>query len=232
MNKVNDCYTPNDVMMMLHNITPSNSVYYQVQKLQEGISEKVIAKDEFKEPIRNVCAVDVSYRNDLAYCSAVVVKKDSLEVLESVNVRCKVNYPYIPGLFLLREYEPIMNAVGLLKEKFDLLLVDGHGQLHPRRCGLACSIGVALSKPTIGVAKSLLCGTIRADHLIELDGQILGVMIGKNAKKPLYVSVGHKVSLKTAEKIVRELIVDDKSMPQPLLVAHINSKRLAKKEQP
>lgn len=57
-------------------------------------------------------------------------------------------------------------------------------------------------------------------------------MIGKNAKKPLYVSVGHKVSLKTAEKIVRELIVDDKSMPQPLLVAHINSKRLAKKEQP
>ena len=124
-----------------------------------------------------------------------------------------------------------MNVVGLLRERFDLLLVNGHGQLHPRRCGLACSVGVALSKPTIGVAKNLLCGTIRTDHLIELDGQILGVMIEKNWK-PLYVSVGHKISLKTAEKIVGELIRGNESMPQPLLAAHINSNRLAKKDQP
>lgn len=203
----------------------SDSVYYKVKRLQEEISKKVIPKDEFTKPIKNVCGVDVSYRNDIGYCSAVVVKKDSLEVLELVNVKCKMNYPYIPGFFLLREYEPIMKAIGLLKKRFDLLLVDGHGQLHPRRCGLACNVGVALSKPTIGVAKSLLCGTVRADHFIELDGQILGIMIQKNAKKPLYVSVGHKVSLKTAEKIVMELIKKNEFMPQPLLLAHINSKR-------
>ena len=217
--------------MTLRHATLSNLVFYKVQKLQEEISQKVIAEDEFAEPIRNVCAVDVSYRNDVAYCSAVVTKKDSLEVLESANLRCKVNYPYVPGLFLLREYEPIMNVVGLLRERFDLLLVNGHGQLHPRRCGLACSVGVALSKPTIGVAKNLLCGTTRPDHLIELDGQILGVIIEKNWK-PLYVSVGHKISLKTAEKIVGELIRGNESMPQPLLAAHINSNRLAKKDQP
>ena len=211
--------------------TLSDSVCYMVQKLQKEISQKVVAEDEFTEPIRNVCAVDVSYRNDVAYCSAVVTKKDSLEILESTNLRCKVNYPYVPGLFLLREYEPIMNVVGLLRERFDLLLIDGHGQLHPRRCGLACSVGVALSKPTIGVAKNLFCGTIRPDHLIELDGQILGVIIEKNWK-PLYVSVGHKISLKTAEKIVRELIRSNESIPQPLLAAHINSNRLAKKDQP
>ncbi|MGI0082023.1 MAG: endonuclease V [Nitrosopumilaceae archaeon] len=202
------------------------SDYYQVQKLQEEISKKVIAKDQFSEPIRNVCGVDVSYRKDVAYCSAVVVKKDSMQVLESVNLTCKVNQPYVPGLFLLREYKPIIDTVHLLKEHFDLLLVDGHGQLHPRKCGLACSIGVTLDKPTIGVAKSLLCGSVQNDDYIELDGQILGAMIKIKSKKSLYISVGHKVSLKTSEKIVRDLIKNDESIPMPLLVAHINSKRL------
>ncbi|MGI0010251.1 MAG: endonuclease V, partial [Nitrosopumilaceae archaeon] len=102
-----------------------------------------------------------------------------------------------------------------------------HGQLHPRRCGLACSVGVSLSKPTIGVAKSLLCGTLKG-NLVELDGQVLGIKLEKNSKNPLYVSVGHKISLKTAEKIVEELIRESKSTPFPLLVAHRNSKRFSK----
>ncbi len=202
------------------------SDYYEIEKLQENMSKRVIAKDQFSGPIRNVCGVDVAYKNDVAHCSAVVVKKDSMQVLESVNLKCKVNNPYISGLFLLREFQPIIDTIRLLKEHFDLLLVDGHGQLHPRKCGLACSVGVRLDKPTIGVAKNLLCGTVRNDSYIELDSQILGAMIKIKSKKPLYVSVGYKISLKTAEKIVRELIKDDEPMPQPLLAAHINSKRL------
>ncbi len=187
----------------------------------------MIIQDEFSIPIRNVCGVDVTYRNDTGFCSAVVINKNSFEIIESVNLKCKVNHPYIPGLFLLREFEPIIKTVSLLKEEFDLLLVDGHGQLHPRRCGLACSVGLALSKPTIGIAKRLLCGTLKG-NLVELDGQVLGIKLEKNSKNPLYVSVGHKISLKTAEKIVEELIRESKSAPFPLLVAHRNSKRFSK----
>ena len=178
-------------------------------------------------PIRNVCGVDVSYRNDTGYCSAVILRKDTNEVLESINVKCKVNYPYIPGLFLLREYEPILTALNMLSEEYDLLLIDGNGQLHPKKCGLACSIGITVSKPTIGVAKSLLCGTIKDSCTIELDGQILGRVVEKISAKPVYVSVGHKISLKSAAKLVEELIAHGQHIPQPLLVAHINSRKLA-----
>lgn len=202
-------------------------VYSSIAKFQEKTAKQVIIQDEFTIPIRNVCGVDVAYRNDTGFCSAVVINKNSFEIIESVNLKCKVNYPYIPGLFLLREFEPIIKTVSLLKEEFDLLLVDGHGQLHPRRCGLACSVGLALSKPTIGIAKRLLCGTLKG-NLVELDGQVLGIKLEKNSKNPLYVSVGHKISLKTAEKIVEELIRESKSAPFPLLVAHRNSKRFSK----
>lgn len=199
----------------------SDPMYHSIAKFQQEIAKKVIAKDEFAIPIRNVCGVDVSYKKDIGFCSAVIVNKN-FDIIESVNLKCKVNYPYIPGLFLLREFEPIIKTVSLLNEEFDLLLVDGHGQLHSRRCGLACSVGVSLSKPTIGVAKSLLCGTPNGDT-IELDGQVLGIKL--NSKKPLYISVGHKISLMTAGKIVRELIREGELVPFPLLVAHRNSKR-------
>jgi deoxyribonuclease V len=91
--------------------------------------------------------------------------------------------------------------------------------LHPRRCGLACYIGVSLDKPTIGVAKSRLCGTVRPDGFVELDGEILGYAISKK----LYISVGHRVTLKTAITLVKELGIE------PLRLADINSRKNKKK---
>ena len=205
--------------------------YNKIKCLQEELSNKVVTSDCFTRPIRYVCGVDVSYRNDVGYCSAVILRKDTNEVLESVNVKCKVNYPYIPSLFLLREYEPILAALNLLSNDYDLLLIDGNGQLHPKKCGLACSVGITTSKPTIGIAKSLLCGTIKVDHSIELGGQILGMVVEKILGQPVYVSVGNKISLKSAEKLVRELIVGRQHIPEPLLVAHINSRKFANKRQ-
>jgi deoxyribonuclease V len=120
---------------------------------------------------------------------------------------------------MLREAPPIFHTLKLLKNNYDLLLVDGHGLLHPRKCGLACYIGVTLDKPTIGIAKSLLCGTVRPDGFIELDGEILGYAISKK----LYVSVGHRITLKTAIALVKELGTG------PLRLADINSKEKRKK---
>lgn len=195
--------------------------YANAITLQKNIAKKVVAaKDDFGE-ISSICGVDVAYRgsSNAAYCSAVIMDKNMQQLVESVDVQTIVEYPYVPGLLMLREAEPIFYTLKLLKNSYDLLLIDGHGLLHPRRCGLACYIGVSLDKPTIGVAKSRLCGTARPDGFVELDGEILGYAISKK----LYISVGHRVTLKTAITLVKELGIE------PLRLADINSRKNKKK---
>lgn len=195
--------------------------YANAITLQKNIARKVVAaKDDFGE-ISSICGVDVAYRgsSNAAYCSAVIMDKNMQQLVESVDVQTIVKYPYVPGLLMLREAEPIFYTLKLLKNSYDLLLIDGHGLLHPRRCGLACYIGVSLDKPTIGVAKSRLCGTVRPDGFVELDGEILGYAISKK----LYISVGHRVTLKTAITLVKELGIE------PLRLADINSRKNKKK---
>ncbi|HEY3094623.1 MAG TPA: endonuclease V, partial [Nitrososphaera sp.] len=186
--------------------------YGEAIELQKEVAKKVVAKDDF-DTINRVCGVDVAYRDDIAFCSAVVTGMD-LQLLESVAAETVAMHPYVPGLLMLREAGPIFHALAKLSGGYDLLLVDGHGLLHPRRCGLACYVGVTLEKPTIGVAKTLLCGTVRSDSFVELGGEVLGYAISKR----LYVSVGHRISLKTAIAIVKEL------GPETLRLADINSK--------
>ena len=125
---------------------------------------------------------------------------------------------------MLREARPIMTTLNCLKTYFELLLIDGHGQLHPRRCGLACYVGVMTDRPTIGVAKSLLCGDVREDQFIELNGDILGYRMKTEGRKPIYVSVGHKVGLESAIKIVKRLVKSEEWLPEPLRIADISSK--------
>jgi deoxyribonuclease V len=176
--------------------------------------------------MKYVCGVDISYKHNIAYCSATVIDKDSLNAVESADTITVVDQPYIPGLFVLREYKPIINVLQLVEKEFQILLVDGHGVLHPRRCGLASYIGVMINKPTIGVAKSLLCGFVRKDKSIELGGEVLGFQIQNSNKKHIYVSIGHQISLGTAVKIVKELTRLDQWIPEPLRIADISSKRL------
>lgn len=195
--------------------------YADAIRLQKNIAKKVVAaKDDFGE-ISRICGVDIAYSggSNAAYCSAVIMDRNMQQLVESVDVQTIVKYPYVPGLLMLREAEPIFYTLKLLKNSYDLLLIDGHGLLHPRKCGLACYIGVTLDKPTIGVAKSRLCGTVRPDGFVELDGEILGYAISKK----LYISVGHRITLKTAIALVRELGVE------PLRLADINSRKNKKK---
>ena len=124
---------------------------------------------------------------------------------------------------MLRESPPIFHTLELLKQDYDVLLVDGHGQLHPRRCGIACYVGVKLDKPTIGIAKSLLCGTVRSNGRIEIDGRILGHALG-NQRRQLYVSVGHRFSLDTAVSLV--LDIGQGSAPEVVKQADILSRSL------
>lgn len=190
-------------------------------KLQKEIAKKVVMHDDF-DSIHRICGVDIAYDGDVAYCSAVVMEEEDggSAVVDSAALQTAVKYPYVPGLLMLREAEPVIRTLAMLEKGYDLLLVDGHGRLHPRKCGLACYLGVTLNKPTIGIAKSRLCGTVRPDGFVEMEGEILGYAI---SKKKLYVSVGHKISLETAIAIVQKLGIE------PLRLADINSKAQKRK---
>ncbi|MEK0347895.1 MAG: endonuclease V, partial [Nitrosopumilus sp.] len=97
-----------------------------------------------------------------------------------------------------------------------------------RRCGLACYIGIMIEKPTIGVAKKLLCGNQRSDSQIELDEKVLGRAI-KSKNKSIFISVGNMISLNTAYNIIKNLILTSKWYPEPLYQADILSKKFRKK---
>ena len=199
--------------------------YTKIIELQNEFSKKVITHDYLNNNnIRNVCGIDVSYKDLNAFCSAVIVNKNTLEIIEIVNEKSIISYPYIPGLFMLREGEPLLKIVRLLKNLFDVLLIDGHGILHPRKCGLASYVGLMIDKPTIGVAKNLLCGSILENNYIEFNKTILGYRL-KNNRKDIYISVGHKISLETSIDIVKKLTKKSEFIPEPLRIADIYSKK-------
>lgn len=204
-----------------------NNLHDNAIKFQEQLAKKIITIDDFNREIDYVCGVDVSYKMETAHCCAAIVKKNTLEVIEVVESKSNVKFPYIAGLFILRELNPIRHTLKLLKNPFQLLLVDGHGILHPRRCGLACHIGVITDSPTIGVAKSLLCGSIQPDCFVKHNEEVLGYAINREGKpkKMIYVSIGHKISLPSAVRLVKSLTKIGELTPEPLRIADIASKK-------
>ena len=198
----------------------------KIKKLQEELSQKVISKNILPLKIEKICAVDVSYDEKRAYCSAVILDRKTLEILESKNSSFMVSAPYVPGFFMIREAKPILQTLKRLKTNFDILLIDGNGILHPRKCGLACYVGLKLDKPTIGIAKKLLCGKVKDNGKVELDGDLVGHRI-KNQKE-IFVSIGHKINLQTATKLVKELVFEEHWYPEPLRVADKNSRNYKK----
>jgi deoxyribonuclease V len=198
-------------------------------KLQKLLGPMVVEDDLLTdEEMKYVCGIDVSYVNDSAHCSAVTMERYSDKVTEIANLRTRTANAYIPGLFMIREAKPLLTTLKQLNKKFDVLLIDGHGILHPRRCGLASYIGLILDKPTIGVGKRLLCGSVRNDQFIEDGGQVLGFKISnqKNYNKSVYVSVGNHISLSRSIRLVKELTRKDHWIPEPLRIADINSKNI------
>lgn len=200
--------------------------YSEVIKLQKELSKRVITRDDLVGNVELVCGVDVSYRKETAYCSAVIINKEKFEIVETVSSKSEVKNPYIPGLFILRESAPILQTLKLITSPFQLLLVDGHGLLHPRKCGLACYVGISANLPTIGVAKSLLCGCVQSDNFVSHKGEILGYALKSRngSKKMVYVSIGHKISLPTAIQLVKSLTRINQNIPEPLRVADTLSK--------
>ena len=206
----------------------------RLREEQIRLAQEVVERDDF-EPFRTIGAVDVAYAGDLAYAAAVCLDVESLEIRETAVIRTLATFPYIPSYLAFREFSPIEAVLRRLEEPPSVLLVDGHGRLHPARFGLACLVGVRLKIPTVGIAKHLLVGrpqpgsrTAGGAASIEYAGTILGyAWVPPGATRPEYVSVGDRVSLESALAIVRR--VTKSRQPEPMLLAVRLSKEGKKK---
>ena len=195
-------------------------------ELQRILSKLVITADITPNYlISHVCGVDVSYHMNSAFCAAVNMNRNSFEVVETQESRSDIEFPYISGYFMLREASPIFTTLKKLESSFDVLIVNGHGVLHPRRMGLASFIGLLVDKPTIGIAKRLLCGVEDGDGYVSIDQNICGKKITGDGHNYVYLSVGHKISLETSINLVIGLFREEGRIPEPLMTADLMSKK-------
>jgi deoxyribonuclease V len=191
--------------------------------LQEKLASLVSQQSNLPDRIQYVAGADGAYDNEKASGAAVLIDYDTLEPIEITTANVRVTFPYVPGLLSFREGPVVIRVLRKLRHKPDVCIVDGHGLAHPRRFGLACYVGLVTSLPTIGVAKSRLFGTEDGETLVDSEGNVIARVLRFN-KKSLYVSVGHKISLEDATRIVKHCIT--RRGLEPVLLAHQEAKKL------
>jgi len=200
----------------------------EARAIQLKLAGLVSRKNEVSRP-KLVAGVDISAPRFQGKVrgTVVVLSYPELEVVEIGAVEQTVDFPYIPGLLSFRESPVILAAYEKLRSKPDLVLVDGQGIAHPRRFGIASHLGILLDVPTIGCAKSLLCGTFgslgpEAGSAAEIghEGEVVGMALRTKANvRPVYVSIGHKVDLTAAVSWVSNCCRGYR-LPEPTRLAH------------
>jgi deoxyribonuclease V len=198
----------------------------KAHKTQMQLSKRILFRNKLPRKLRLVAGVDVAYTEAMSVGAVAVLDYDSLELVEARTAICKTRFPYIPTLLSFREIPPTFSSIRKLQMHPDVFLVDGHGFAHPYGCGFASHLGLVLGRPTIGVAKDKLVGEVERvkgeEHLAFLrkEGEIIGAaVVTKRGSKPIYVSVGHMVSLETAVEIVNHCVRNNR-IPEPILKAH------------
>ncbi|MGG5887675.1 endonuclease V [Falsiroseomonas sp. HC035] len=203
----------------------------EARRRQPELAAQVVARDALG-PVRVLGGADAStLRFDptrTVHAGLVTLDAASLAQTAEAGATGSGGLPYIPGLLGFREVPVLAEAFRALAVKPDLIFVDGHGLAHPRGLGVASHLGVVLDVPTIGVAKSILVGTVQGDLGEEAgaqaplvwQGRPVGVALRtRRGANPIYVSVGHRVSLETA---LRWVIATGRGrrLPEPTRLAH------------
>jgi deoxyribonuclease V len=201
----------------------------QALEIQKSLAARVSRVSQIISP-RFIAGVDISApkAQGMANGAVVVLSYPELRLVEMQIVNEKVGFSYIPGLLSFRESPLVLAACEKLTITPDLILVDGQGVAHPRRMGLASHLGLFLDTPTIGCAKSRLCGSHNMPgaepggyaELVD-KGEVIGAVLRtKLGMNPVYVSIGHKVDLPAAIHWVLECCRGHR-IPEPLRLAHL-----------
>jgi len=187
-------------------VTPKRAV-----AIQRELSKRVVRSGTLRR-LRLVAGADMAFMREQNQCVAGVVVWDveAETTVEQHVVRRKIRFPYVPGLLSFREAPAVLAAIRKLRCVPDTFIFDGQGFAHPRRFGLACHVGVLIDRPSIGCAKSLLIGAYEepadergATSRLEYRGEHIGFVLRTRAHiKPVFVSIGHRVSASNAVKAV------------------------------
>jgi deoxyribonuclease V len=205
--------------------------YHEAVAIQNELRSQVVKKGS-PRPLRLVAGADVSYAKKAVtmYAAVLVLEWPSGRVVEQVTAQRRAEFPYIPGLLSFREMPALLAVFEKLRSKPDVVIYDGHGVAHPRGFGIASHLGVLLNVPTIGCAKSRLVGEHAEPGLergaqtpLTLDGKTIGAVVRTRTNvKPVFVSVGHRVGLRAAVKLVLDCAVRYR-LPEPTRLAHVLS---------
>src|SRR5687768_1975040 len=179
---------------------------------------------------RFVAGVDAAFSKDkrTVFAAAVVFDREERRTIEIAHATTEAKYPYIPGFLSFREGDAVLEALSRLKQAFGVICFDGQGYAHPRRCGLASHLSITLDVPGVGVAKSRLLGTFEEPdpaagsfkRLMDNGEQVGIVLRTKDHTRPLFVSVGHRVDLDSARRLVMACVTRYR-VPEPTRQADI-----------
>ncbi len=200
-------------------VSPSKAL-----NIQSHLRDRVVLNNSFRK-INLIAGCDVALDpNDrMVYGGIIVYHWPDLHEVERVSSVRKLSFPYIPGLLAFREAPVLLDCVAKLQSDPDLFIFDGQGIAHPRRIGIATHMGLFLNKPAIGCAKSRLTGSFKEpggrsgnfSPLQSAEGKIIGAVVRTRDKvRPIFVSPGHKIDLKTSVKIILQC-VNGYRIPKP-----------------
>jgi deoxyribonuclease V len=214
--------------MEIHPLHSWDLTTTEARELQRSLAGQVDTRTPLGQ-WSTVAAADVSWdkKGKELYAAVVVVRAESFELVERVGVAAPARFPYVPGLLSFREAPALLAAFARLNHPPDVVFCDGHGYAHPRRFGVTCHLGLWLKRPTVGVAKSVLCGTYEAPGLergdrqpLIDDGEVIGAALRtRSGVNPLFVSAGHLCDLDSACAAVLATTVKYR-LPVPSRLAH------------
>ena len=215
--------------MEIREIHPFDLTPGEAVRLQEALRARVRLSGDVGE-ISLIAGADASYTkgSDEIYAAVVVLRYPDLTVVEQVSACAETSFPYIPGLLTFREGPALLEAFRRLRSEPEVIFFDGQGIAHPRGLGIASHMGVLLDRPTVGVAKRLLVGmaaepgTARGSASpVRCDGETIGMAVRTKEKtKPVYVSVGHRITLLQAIDLVLATARRYR-LPEPTRQAHL-----------
>lgn len=201
-------------------------------QVQRDLAERVDRTDRLGDP-SILAGVDVSSQRfdpeRRIFAGAVAIDASSLAPIGEAHAAGIARFPYVPGYLGFRETPVLVAAARALAPRPDVILVDGHGISHPRALGVATHLGVLLDHPTIGVAKTILCGALAgplAEHVgarvpLVHRGETIAMALRLRARAaPVFVSIGHKVDLDRAIAVV-EAAARGYRLPEPTRRAHL-----------
>jgi deoxyribonuclease V len=205
------------------NVSPAKAV-----EIQRDLADRV-REAALPDAPKLVAGADMAITRDGQRCIAGVVVWDwrAGTVVEQKSAQRLLSFPYVPGLLSFREAPAVLAAIRKLKRRPDLFMLDGQGRAHPRGLGLACHVGLILDRPTLGCAKSRLCGEYKGPGVVRggraaltLEGRTVGAVVRtRDHVKPVYVSVGYRITLEEAVDWVLRCCRSFR-LPEPTRLAH------------